>query len=300
MKLLPDPSTRRAIDQVTAKLLRDAGVAAPPVGIEQVLATLAVHQDFYDLENPGFLQRAMHRMRVGGDYLRRFLRDRVKLAAVWLPDDRQILIDRGLPVPKQSWAAFHEATHSLLPWHREYFLGDTAQTLEPSFQEKLEAEANYGASALRFMGSSFSEEARDCLPVWKQVQSLKQRYHTSLQSTARRFVEFGPDLAMLFVVSTPWWREVPADQPHRCRHVLPSPRFSRTFTLPPEDGLADKITGSSRSVRGGPAGECEMCLPDLNGDMHLFYGRHFYNQHDLFTLIVHNGRITGTSVAMPS
>lgn len=298
MTLLPDPSTRRAIDQATAQLLRDAGVAAPPVKIEQVLATLAVHQEFYDLENPGFLQRAVHKMRVKGGQLRRFLRDRVKLAAVWLPDDQRILIDRGLPKPKQDWAGFHEATHGLLPWHREFFLGDTAQTLEPSFQEKLEAEANYGASALRFLGQSFTEEARDSLPVWKQIQALKRRYGTSLQSTARRFVEFGPDLPMLFVVSTPVWKQVPADQPHRCRHLIPSPRLVRTFPMPNADEITKAITSSSRFVRGGPAGEFETCFPDLNGDMHFFTGLNFFNQRDLFTLIVHRGRVTATNVAM--
>lgn len=300
MTLLPDPSTRRAIDQATTQLLRDAGIASPPVKIEQVLATLAVHQEFYDLENPGFLQRAMHRVRVKGDQLRRFLRDRVKLAAVWLPDDQRILIDRGLPKPKQDWAGFHEATHGLLPWHREYFLGDTAQTLEPSFQEKLETEANYGASALRFLGSAFTDDARDSLPDWKRLQALKRRYGTSLQSTARRFVEFGPELAMLFVVSTPWWTPVPPDQPHRCRHVIPSPRFGRMFTIPLVDEVGRVITNSTKFTSGGPAGEVDMCLPDLNGDMHVFRCMHFYNRWDLLTLIVHSTRVTGTSVAMPS
>lgn len=300
MTLLPDPSTRRAIDQATAKLLRDAGIAAPPVKIEQVLATLAVHQEFYDLENPGFLQRAMHKVRVKGDQLRRFLRDRVKLAAVWLPDDHRILIDRGLPKPKQDWAGFHEATHGLLPWHREYFLGDTAQTLEPSFQVKLEAEANYGASALRFLGKSFTDEARDSLPFWKQIQALQRRYGTSLQSTARRFVEFGPDLAMVFVVSTPVWKQVPADQPHRCRHLITSPRFAQAFAIPEADEISRAITSSSRCVRGGPAGEFETCLPDLNGDMHFFTGLNFFNQRDLFTLVIHRGRVTAANVAMRS
>ncbi len=65
--MLPDPATRRAIDQATTKLLRDAGIIAPPVRIERVLATLAVHREFYDLENPSFLERAVHRVRIGAD-----------------------------------------------------------------------------------------------------------------------------------------------------------------------------------------------------------------------------------------
>ncbi len=64
---LPDPTTRRTIEKATADLLRDAGVAAPPVRIERLLAHLEVHREFYDLENPSFLQRAVHRLRVGGE-----------------------------------------------------------------------------------------------------------------------------------------------------------------------------------------------------------------------------------------
>lgn len=295
---LPDPTTRRTIEKATAELLRDAGVATPPVRIERVLAHLEVHREFYDLENPGFLQRAVHRLRVGGERLLNLLRDRVRLAAVWLPDDQRILIDRGLPAPKQDWASFHEATHRLLFWHREYFLGDTAATLDPGFQEKLEAEANYGASALRFLGPLFTAEARDVAPLWNRIQALHRRYKTSLQSTARRYVEFGPDLAMLFVVSTPWWHDVPADQPHRCRHVVPSPRCAREFAAVDTDALRDAITGSTRAVSGGPAGDFDTCLFDLNGDPHEFTGMHFYNRHDVLTLVVHRRRLTAATVSV--
>lgn len=294
--MLPDPATRKEIDLAAAQLLRDAGIVAPPVRIETVLATLEVHRDFYDLAEPGFLARAVHRVRVGADQLRRFLRERVKLAAVWLPDDQRILIDRGLPQPKQDWASFHEATHRLLVWHRDFFLGDTAQTLDPGFQERLEAEANYGASALRFLGTQFTRDARDVSIGWNALKALKKRYDTSLQSTARRFVEFGPDLPMLLVVSTPWWFEVPADQPHRCRHLLPSPLFARVFQSPEADVLRDAITYTTRHTRGGPAGECEICLLDRNGEWHAFLGMHFYNGHDVLTLFVRERRVTTKSV----
>ena len=279
-------------------MLREIGINAPPVRVEDVLEHLRVHREFYDLENPTFLQRAAHRAKVQAGQLLRLLRDRVRLRGVWLPDEQRILVDAGLPTPKQDWASFHEATHRILPWHRGFFLGDTAQTLDPGFQEALEAEANYGASDLRFCGAFFSSEARDIVPTWTSIRALQKRYRTSLQSTARRVVEFGPNLPMLFVVSTPYWQLVPPDQLHRCRHVVPSPRFTREFGTLEDSDVIDQITSTTAFVRGGPAGEFEAYLQDLRREGHSFVGSHFFNQHDLFTLFVHEAQSTATSVVL--
>jgi hypothetical protein len=43
----------------------------------------------------------------------------------------RILVDHSQPAPKQEWASFHDVTHRVLEWHRPYFLGDTATTLDP-------------------------------------------------------------------------------------------------------------------------------------------------------------------------
>jgi hypothetical protein len=128
-----DGRTRREIDKVVERTLKDAGLTEPPVKVGDLLQYLEVHRDFYDLEDPNLLQRFFHRVRVGKQKLIKIV-DKVKLHAVWLPDEEMILVDESLPNPKIEWASFHDATHRVLEWHRAFFLGDTAQTLDPDFQ----------------------------------------------------------------------------------------------------------------------------------------------------------------------
>lgn len=128
-----DGRTRREIDKVVERTLKDAGLTEPPVKVGDLLQYLEVHRDFYDLEDPNLLQRFFHRVRVGKQKLIKIV-DKVKLHAVWLPDEEMILVDESLPNPKIEWASFHDATHRVLEWHRAFFLGDTAQTPDPDFQ----------------------------------------------------------------------------------------------------------------------------------------------------------------------
>jgi len=143
-----DEATYRQIDKVVDRALDDAGLKEPPFMIEDLLEYLEVNRDFYDLEDVRLLRRFWHKVKVRGRRLVNIAR-KISLHAVWLPDDDQILVDSSIPAPKQEWASFHDAVHTILEWHRPYFLGDTAQTLYPDFQEMLEGEANYGASALK-------------------------------------------------------------------------------------------------------------------------------------------------------
>lgn len=99
--MLPDPITRVEIERLSAQVLREVDLKTPPVRVEDILDHLRVHREFYDLENPTFLQRAAHRVKVGADQLLRLLREKARLNGVWLPDEQRILVDSGLPNPKQ-------------------------------------------------------------------------------------------------------------------------------------------------------------------------------------------------------
>lgn len=160
-----DSTTRREIDKVVAKTMREADMKEPPFRIADLLEHLEVNRNFYDLEDPNLLQQFWHKVRIKGKKLVKIVK-KIKLAAVWLPDREQIYVDSSLSLPKQEWASFHDATHRILEWHRSFFLGDTAQTLDPDFQRALENEANYGASALMFGGKVFTLRK-----LWIHLQS---------------------------------------------------------------------------------------------------------------------------------
>src|SRR6266446_7021994 len=106
-----DTRTSRDIDKAVARLLREAGIREPPVHIADVLEHVRVHRQFYNLEDPTLLQRFWHRVKVESKVLVDVVR-RIRLTAVWLPDESRILIDESAPPLKQDWASFHDAIHS--------------------------------------------------------------------------------------------------------------------------------------------------------------------------------------------
>ena len=191
--------TRREIEDVAWRTLRDAGLTQPPVSIEALLDYLELFREFYDLQNPSFLDRTKHRIWVNG----RKIVKKIKLQALLFHDKNRIVVDEALPEIKREWPSFHEVSHKILVWHRPYFYGDTAQTLNPDWHVPLEAEANFGASALMFCGPLFTGEARDTKPGWASVEELKKRYGKSYSTTLRRYVQFGPEVPMAMLTSTP-------------------------------------------------------------------------------------------------
>ena len=185
--------TRKEIDRRVSRVLKDTGIKEPPVRIEDILGCLELNRGFYDLNDPSLLERVFHKIKVGGQRLKQ-LTEKINLSAIWMPDKEIIIIDKSLPPLKQDWASFHDTTHTILKWHRSFFLGDTAQTLDPDFQEQLESEANYGASALMFGGKIFTSDGLDTPPEWSSIELLKKRYKKSLVTTLRRYVEFTHDI----------------------------------------------------------------------------------------------------------
>lgn len=283
-----DQTSQRDIDRLVLRVLRDAGFRGPPVDIGQVLDTLKLDREFYDLESPRLMQRIRHGILVGKKRLSEFV-ERVSLQAIILFDDNRVLLDQALPPRKHDWALAHEAGHELIPWHRSLSRGDTQQTLDPFWHEQLEAEANYAASGLLFCGKVFTTDAMDTTPCWQSVEDLKRRYKKNLLPTARRYVERGPEHGMALLVSTAAWDHKPRDQATRVRHMVLSPTFESRFMEPEPDLLRKKIDAYTQRRRGGPVGDFECTLPDRNGEMHLFRVECFYNRYYVISLFVHRG-----------
>jgi len=288
-----DDFTKHEIDKVVNKTLKEAGMREPPFLIDDLLEHLEIDRGFYDLENPSLMRRFWHKVKVKGKILSK-IKETIKLDAIWLPfrnrRDR-IYIDSSLPKPKQKWASFHDATHGILEWHRPFFLGDTAQTLDPDFQMALEAEAHYGASGLMFGGNVFTRNALDTIPEWNSIDLLMKEYKNSYVTTLRRYVQFGLKIPMALVVSTPRWEIKPDDQVHRCRHYVKSELFETQFEVITRDLLLEIIDDNTLQRRGGPVGDFSIGLLDINGDLHEFYAESFFNRYYILTLFVHNKKM---------
>ena len=291
-----DDATRREIDKACRNTLRDAGISEPPVRVEVLLKHLELYRHFYDLQDPTFLDRTKHKLLVNGRKLVQIVK-KICLQAVLFPDEGRIVIDSGLPILKQEWPSFHEMGHRILVWHRPYFYGDTAQTLDPDWQQRLEEEANDAASTLMFCGQLFTEEARDTKPEWASVTELKKRYRKNYPTTLRRYVQFGPDCPMAMLTSTPSWKDKPDDQTTRCRHFVPSPQFITMFANVGPEHLRQCVDRLAQRRRGGIVADFTLGLRDGRGDLHKFRAESFFNTIYLQTIFVHlrsvntNGRI---------
>lgn len=297
-----DGHTASEIDRLVDRLLRDID-GRPPLDLTSVLAHLSVDLSYYDLEDPGLIRRFTHRAKLRGQHLASSIAAiarKVRLHALWLPDAQQIFVDSSLPSPKQRWASHHDVIHRLLPWHREFFCWDTAQTLDPVFQEALEAEANYGASALMFCGQRFTRDALDTVPNWASVKLLAKRNGASLAATLRRYVQHSHDRAMAAVISTPRWLPLRHGDTARIRHCDLSTLFLREFGTISPSVLGALLDVHTSPASGGPVGDFYCTLPDLRGDARTFRVEAFFNRHDVLALFVEHRRSAGRSSRVAS
>jgi Zn-dependent peptidase ImmA (M78 family) len=279
-----DQHTHDDIDKRVRRLIKEMGMREPPLDMADVVAHLEIDQSFYDINDPTFFDGLFHKMKLGAFKVKGVLH-KVGMQGLWLPAEDKIVIDAALPKPKHKWVTAHEIGHRLIPTHRHFLFGDTAETLDPEYHDMLEQEANYCASALTFMGKIFTKEALDTQPSWENIRSLQSRYKTSATSTLRRYVEHSHNRPMLGIVSTPPWANGVEGQ-NRCRYFVPSHQFRSRFSKISSDKILPLIEENIHKAKGGPVGKSELVFGDNWGQTHEFLAESFFNQHDLLTFIV--------------
>lgn len=292
MKELVGGKERRDIDLLVAKILRDLGNPEPPLRLEVVRQLLALDLKYYSSTDVSPLAEFAHRIKVAGKQLvarPTLILDvvkKAKLSGLWLPDNRKIFIDKEVPTAKHRWIEAHEISHSVIPWHQEFLLGDDELTLDPSCHAIIESEANYGAGKLIFLGDRFQSEAKDCEPSFKSIKLLKDHYGNTLTSTFWRFVEErDPESAVFGLISQhPLYNDIgqePDGSPiHR---FVTSAGFRARF---PRATAMDAYQMVRRNVsrrRRGPVVDGFDMLPDHAGVPQRFYLDGFCNSYHVLT-----------------
>jgi hypothetical protein len=291
-----DNATRKHLDDIASRLLNDAGIYQPPVHLPVLLEHLRLHRRFYDLEDPTFLDQAWHQFQIRKHRLIDFVRNKMGLKAAIFFEARRVLIDQSLPTPKQEFAGFHEVGHDVIPHHKTYFQGDTAETLDPDYHEMLEAEANYVASGLMFCGPVFTTAAKDTTPAWASIEHLRPVFKKSIETTARRYVQHGPDQPMAMFITVPPWREPAEGQSQRCRHFVKSRAFERRFSMVTPREVLIRLDGEAACRRGGLVADFTMLLDDDANAPHEFRAESFFNTHHLVTLVSYRRPLSATIV----
>ena len=265
-------------------MLRGLDYPEPPLSLEVVRELLNLDLMFYTSDDPGILREAVSRIRVAGiqilkrpelliDAIRKF-----NLKALYIPDQKRILIDKSQPRLKHRWNEAHEIGHSILPWHEGAMLGDDQVTLLPSCHQQLEAEANYAAGRLLFLQEKFEQHAIDYNPSIKSVRSLKPIFGNTYTTTFWRCIEtWGAKVPIVGLIT---------DKPLNgsCEHLIPSEAFAARFSRITERELMDIVDDYCELRRGGPLGETNTLLCDDNGDEHIFYFESHSFHYQILTL----------------
>lgn len=282
------------IDGQVAKVLRGLGNPEPPLDLRVVRELLKLDRDYYSTTDDGILRETLSRLKVAGQQVLlrpTILLDAVRslnLKALYLPDQKRILLDKDLPQLKHRWNEAHEIGHDLIPWHEGMMFGDTEQTLSPACHEIMEAEANYAAGQLLFLAERFRAEAAASAPGLELVKVLSKGFGNTLTSTLWRFAEQAhgnrPMVALVTGHPHPSRRKPDFDAANPCRYCVESPPFKEQFGGISERQLFEVIAGYSGAQQGGSLGQEEVVLQDRNGNGHIFNFETFFNRHEALTL----------------
>lgn len=293
MRELVGQHEQRDIDQLVDKILRDLGTPEPPLNLEMVRELLRLDRKYYSSTDIGPIAEFAHRIKVAG---KRLVEDpalildvvkKAKLSGLWLPDDRKIFIDQEVPQPKHRWIEAHEITHSFIPWHADFLLGDTEITLAPTCHETIEAEANFGAGRLLFFGERFALEARDHQQSFKSIEALKKRFGNTLTSTFWRFVEDRAphDLTFGLISAHPRHADIGATKDGTgVHHFITSAGFRQLFPAITTDQIYMLIRRNISWGRKGPVLDGRDFLVDLKGEKREVRLDGFCNTHHVLTL----------------
>jgi len=284
---LLNPRTCQAIDQRVEKLLKDLGNPEPPLRMTDVREFLKLDLGYYTSNDDSWIREKIHQMKVAGkNVIERATTiltvvKSLGLKAVLLAERRRILLDNEVPKPKHRWNEAHEITHDVLPWHDGIAHGDPETTLSQACHAQIEAEANYGAGRLLFLGKQFEEVLR-CSPCnFELVQELHADYGNTMTTTLWRVVELSLDAAFGVISKHP--RTVSGAHAGDIRYFVRSPKFEAEFSKVKVRQLFDSIRAKCFGRRG-PIGHGEFEIIDDRGDKHEFCFETFFNGHDALSL----------------
>lgn len=290
------------INEHVRRLLRDLGSPEPPLKLEEVRALQKLDLTYYSKSDLNMLDEIAHRARLAGntimtsakrmaDVVEKFgLRGLLMLKE----NEKKIFIDDDKVFPlKRRFVIAHEITHDLLPWHRSLLLGDNEETLSLNCHQTMEAEANFGARQLIFMGEQFRREALDCAFDWKTIEAMKKRYGNTLTTTLWQMVcERDPTQPAFGMISRHPYHDSIGNRGNgsNVAYFIRSDAFRERFANVSEaDGFA-AMRRYATTRRRGPIGEAIETFTDVNGELSDFEMFTFSNGYDLLTYGVYKGR----------
>ena len=288
------------INERIARLLRDMGNPEPPLRLEEVRSQQKLDLTYYSKADLNLLDEIAHMARLAGSTIASTatrMRDVVEQYGIrgmlmLKEGDKRIFIDNDVKQLKRRFIIAHEITHDLLDWHRSLLLGDNESTLSPTCHQTMEAEANYGARQLIFLGDRFQKEARDYEFEWATIQLLQKKFGNTLTTTLWQMVcARDPNHPCFGLVSKhPYYADICEKAAANNVAYFPRSRgLIDRFPSVTEDVAFAAVAQHASTRKNGPVGQGETVLYDANGAAHVFEIFSFCNRYDLLTYGVHKG-----------
>jgi len=278
----------KEIDKKIDRILLDLGSPSPPLSLLQVRELLKLDLQFYSGSDPSIIDMFSHKLKVAGKQIAKrpallleALR-KLELKALWIPDSKRILIDADIPQPKHRWIEGHEISHSIIPWHEGFVFGDNKTTLSPACDEIIEAEANYAAGRLLFLGDRFSEEARDLPLNFKSIKYLYKEFGNTMTTTLWRMVEAR-------IPHQPVFGMISCHPNHpsigkSTEQFIRSTGFRTQFSNILPSDISDLLKKHASYKKRGPIVDVQDVLFNTNGERVSFRIESFCNTYDLLTI----------------
>lgn len=282
-----DARTVRDIDQRIDRVHRDLGYTSGKILLPEVRELLRLDLQFYRLDDPGLLNEVVHKLKVGAKQVMArpgLLIDAVRkfdLSALFVPDRKRIFIDESVPDLKKRWYETHEISHSLIPWHADYMLGDNRTTLSQDCHQRIEAEANYGAGRLLFPHKVFTEHRRASTMTLDRVRAISKYFGNTITSTLWRCVEQSEEITFAVIGEHP--RHPRKDKP-QIEYFVRSTAFESQFHNVTEADLWAWMQTYCRYNQTGPLGTAELLIQDVNQLAHTFLIESFSIKYHTLTM----------------
>jgi hypothetical protein len=197
-------------------------------------------------------------------------------------------VDRQLHESRQSFVAYHEVMHRVLPWQNIGYTEDDDTTLNDlslnlTCDAIFESEANYGAAEILFQCDRFETEARDYDLSIPSALHLAKKYGASYHSSLRRFVERNHRPCLLLVLKPTRWVNPDGAISFFITSCIPSVPFALQFGDPFRHQFMNPDQELCRILNTGSDGE--ISLSDFKGLWRPCTVECFSNQYSFFALI---------------
>ncbi|WP_158790582.1 ImmA/IrrE family metallo-endopeptidase [Granulicella sp. L60] len=267
---LPE-ETAKEIDVQVSKILRGLGKPEPPLDLNAVFQLQKLDPQYYLTSDDGVVRETVSRVKIGAKLIFENpvrIWDAIRhadLRALYVPEQRRILVDGNLHDMKKRWNSAHEIGHSILEWHGDYTFGDDSITLNQSCHELIESEANFAAGRLLFLQDKFSERVLGQTHTLKSLGEIGKDFANSWTATVYRAVETLDVPSFAVIGCHP--RRGKGD---KARYFVTSRSFANNFPNFGEVEAAALLASYCSFSTKGPLGTKTFVIKDARSDAHEF------------------------------